>query len=48
MKKKGRSCVVAVPNVDGSVTAHPAKGQKYGLHPYGDSQSVIAHPDAEE
>ncbi len=46
-KKKGRSCVVAVPNVDGSVTAQQTKGQAYGIHPY-DKNSVVAHPDAEE
>ncbi len=46
-KKKGRSCVVAVPNADGSVTAQESTGQAYGLHPYNNKNSVVAHPDAE-
>ena len=46
-KKKGRTCVVAVPQTDGSVKAQQTKGQKLGRHPYGDEGSVVAHPEAE-
>lgn len=45
-KKSSRSCVVAVPDADGSVRAQRTSGQPYGEHPY-DSRSVVAHPDAE-